>query len=160
MILQPGDILLWRVDPGAPLLDRLIGWGESKLKQRGPSGNQYYHVAFVSRNPKLMYSAQPPRLDLYPVPDPLPPYVEVYRLKDVDFDKLTDVFLEADKSRGEPYDFLGVFTMGYLEIGRLKFCSRWTFLCFLEYPVTLTPDIEYPTPDDVAGSLSLVKIAT
>lgn len=159
MTVQPGDILLWRVVPGAPLLDRLIGWGESKLKQRTATGYQYYHVAFVAADPKLMYSAQPPRIQLYPIPDPLPEYIEVWRLKErVTAHGLSNVFAYANLRLGKWYDFIGVLTAGFLEIGGLEFCSQLTEDAYCEYPVALCENIRFSSPDDIANSKHIARV--
>jgi hypothetical protein len=159
MTLLPGDILMFRVDPGAPLLDRLIGWGESKLKQRTPQGYQYYHVAFVSADVTRMYSAQPPTINLYPIENPLPSYIEVYRVRGgLSPVQLKDIFNYADSRKGKCYDFIGVGTFGFLEIGGLEFCSQFTEDSFANGQVVLSPDIRFTTPDDVADSPFLVKV--
>lgn len=157
--LKPGDILLWRVDQEAPLLDRLIGWGESKLKQRAPQGYQYYHVAFLSSAINWMYSSQPPKIDLYPVPNPLPDYVEVYRLRGGATEAgLANVFKYAESRRGRWYDFLGVATAGFVELGGLEFCSLLANDSYCQYPVCLCQNIRFPTPDDFAASGALIRV--
>lgn len=159
-MIQPGDLLLWRVDPQASLVDRLIGWGESKLRQRTPQGYQYYHVAFVSADPKYMYSSQPPCINLYPIPDPLPSYIEVYRLKDLANEAgLAFVFAYAESRRGRWYDFLGVLTAGLIEVGGLEFCSQLAMDAFVHYPVCLCENIRFASPDDIAGSDKLIRIS-
>jgi hypothetical protein len=155
-MIQSGDLLLWRVDSNAGWVDRLIGWGESLIKQRTPQGYQYYHVAFVSANPAFMYSSQPPKIDLYPIPDPLPQNVEVWRLKEsVSPEGLSNVFRYAESRRGRLYPFLGVLSAGWLQ-GNLEFCSQYTEDSFCEYPVALCEDIRFTSPDDIAAS-NLIK---
>ena len=157
-MIQAGDVLLWRVGPGAPLLDRFIGWGESLIKQRTPQGYQYYHVAIVSASPKFMYSSQPPKIDLYPVPDPMEDHIEVYRLKGgASPQGLTNVFAYAESRRGRWYPFLGVLTAGWLQ-GNLEFCSQLTEDAYCEYPVALCEDIRFTSPDDIASSKFLTRI--
>ena len=157
MNLQPGDILLWRVDPGAPLLDRLIGWAERRLGDQRSAA--YYHVGFVSNATSLFYEAKPPRVCLAPIPNPLPPYVEVYRLRgSIDPTALRRVLDYADTRIGRLYDFLGVLTAGFIEVGGLEFCSQYTEDSFAAYPVELCPDVKFTTPDDVANSAMLVRV--
>lgn len=158
--LQPGDILAWRVDKEAPIWDRLIGWGESLIKQRTPQGYQYYHVAIVSPDVQRMYSSQPPKIDLYPVPDPLPSHIEVYRLKGgAAFPGLANVFKYAESRRGRWYPMLGVITAGWLQ-GNLEFCSQLTEDSFCQYPVALCQNIRFSSPDDIAASSALIRITS
>lgn len=157
--LQPGDILLWRVGPEASWVDRLIGWGESMIHEKTPQKAQYYHVAFVSGDVTKMYSSQPLRIKLYSVPDPLPSWIEVYRLKGtIDPEGLGRVFAYADSRCGRFYDFLGVFTAGRIELGGLEFCSQLTEDAFFEYPIALSPDVRFSSPDDIAASTALTRV--
>ena len=152
-ILLPADILAWRVDPKASVIDRLIGWGEYNLQEKTPQGYQYYHVAFVAPNTKQMYSAQPPSLNLYPIEDPLPDHIEVYRMiKTPSTEQLSSIFRYAEGRRGTWYDFLGVMTAGFIEIGGLEFCSQYTEDSFANGQIVLASDIRFTTPDDIAGS--------
>lgn len=158
-MMQPGDILAWKVNPSAPLKDRIIGWGESKLKQATAGGYEYYHVAIVSTNLGWMYSAQPPRINLYPIPNPLPSFVEVYRLKGiVDPIRIGDVLDYCDSRRGRRYDFVGVLTFGMIEFGGLEFCSQLTEDAYERYPICLNEKEQFTTPDDIVNSPLLVKI--
>jgi hypothetical protein len=160
-MLQPGDLLLWKVGPGANLLDRLIGWGESKIGQVFDHGRQYYHVATVSADITLMYSAQPPKIDLYPIPTPLPPYIEIRRLKaGVTPEGLYRVFDYLESRRGRWYDFLGVLTFGMIEVGGLEFCSQLTEDGWMKYPVEISPDSRWTTPDDIAFSDAFITITS
>ena len=120
MNLLPGDILCWRVTPEAPLVGRMIGWAEHRLgDQKGDAAD--YHVAFVSQDVSQIYSAKPPKIDLYPIPNPLPSYIEVHRLRTSPTpDQLQAIFKYAESRRGKSYDFLGVLTAGMVEIGGSK----------------------------------------
>ncbi len=159
MNLLPGDILLWRIDKGAPLIDRLIGWGERRLKQDHSDVVNYYHVSFVSMNTAKMYSAQPPKIDLYWIPDPLPAYVEIYRVRQGLSDKQrTTIFRYAQMRCGKPYDFLGVLTGGFVEVGGLEFCSKYTNDSYSYGNITLCPSQELISPDDIAASPQLVFV--
>lgn len=158
MILRPGDILAWRVSPGAPLLERFIGWCQhAVLKQTTSSAYQYYHISFVAANPKYHYSSQPPKIDKFLLPDPLPDNVEVYRLNMPITDTgLAAVFAYAESRRGSWYPILGVLTAGALQ-GNLEFCSQYTEDAFAHYPVLLCENIRFTTPDDVVNSRCLVR---
>lgn len=107
-----------------------------------------------------MYQAKPTKTDLYPVPDPLPAYVEVWRFKAglKDASGLARVFAYAESRRGKLYDWIGVLTAGFIEVGGLEFCSQLTEDAFLQYPYTLCPDVRFTTPDDIANSSLLFKI--
>jgi len=157
MTLLPGDLLLWRVDPSASVIDRLVGWGESLLKQRSPNG-QYYHVSFVSEDVTQMWSSQPPKIDLYPIPDPLPDHVEVDRLiAPITPAQLSAIFAYAQSRRGRWYPFLGVLTAGWLS-GNLEFCSQFTEDSYAAGQIVLSPDIRFTSPDDIANSLLIQQV--
>ena len=151
MILLPGDILCWCVTNQAPLMGLMIGAVERKIgDQVGPAA--FYHCAIVSANTSLMYASRPPRIDLYPIPLPLPAYIEVRRTKV----KLTDeqikaIFYYAESRRGRLYPFLGVLTAGWLS-GNLEFCSQYVEDSYANGQVVLAPDIRFTTPDDIANS--------
>lgn len=160
-MLQPGDILLWRVDPGAPLWDRLIGWGERMLKQSNSEKKNYYHVAFVSADPRMMYSAEPPRIALLPVPSPIPDYIEVYRVKSESAPgpiQLGLIFKYADSQIGRFYNFLGVLTGGYVQVGKFLFCSQFTWIAYSNGGIWLCPYEFLESPDDVAASSLLMRV--
>ena len=107
-----------------------------------------------------MYSAQPPRIQLYPIPDPLPPYIEVHRLRDgTTQGGVENIFAYANSRLGRLYDFAGVLTAGFLEIGGLEFCSQLTEDAFCEYPVCLCENIRFTSPDDIANSGALKRIS-
>jgi hypothetical protein len=158
-MLQPGDILLWRIDPGAPWIDRLIGWGERRLGQSSGKPADYYHVGFVSAASGSFYQAKPPRVCLSAVPSPFPAYLEAYRLRVAPApDALRKVFGYADSRLGKLYDFLGVLTGGFLEAGGLEFCSKFTNDAFSYAGIVLAPSEELISPDDIAASPLLARV--
>lgn len=160
MTLQPGDVLLWRIGPGAPWFDRLIGWGERRLGQGIKGKADYYHCGFVSRAPNLFYQAKPPRICLSPVPAPFPPYLEAYRLiLPPTPERLKAVFDYADSRLGRPYDWMGVLTGGFVEIGNLEFCSKLLNNSFSYAGLVLRPDEELISPDDIAASPLLFRLS-
>lgn len=150
VILQPGDLLLWKVVPGAPLIDRLIGKGEQLMGDQVGS-MAYYHVAFVAANPKNYYSSQPPKIDKFVIPDPFWPNVEIRRIPDLDPIKLSLVFQYAESRRGSWYPFLGVLTAGWLS-GNQEFCSQYAEDSFAHYPLLLSNNVRFSTPDAIASS--------
>lgn len=158
-MLQPLDILCWRVTPEAPLFGRMIGWAERKMgEQRGDAA--YYHVAFVSPMTSWMYASKPPMIDLYPIPNPLPTYVEVHRLRiPATPEQYHQIFSYAHSRKGRPYDFIGVLTAGMVELGGLEFCSLYVLNSFANGQIVLASNIEFPTPDDIAGSSLIARIA-
>lgn len=151
-MIQPGDILMFRVDPGAPLLNRMIGWGERMLRQSNSEKKNYYHVAMVAADNRKMWSAQPPWLDEYDVPSPLPDYIEVYRpITPFTPDQLVKMFAYADSVRHTIYNFLGVLTGGYVQVGHFLFCSQFIWIMgsradfyFCQYEFLESPD-DIPT---------------
>jgi hypothetical protein len=158
--MQPGDLLLFRVLPSAPAWDKLIGWGERMLKQSNAAKKNYYHVAFVSPDTKKMWSAQPLTLNLYDIPDPLPPYIEVYRTIDpLTPDQLTKIFEYAESVKGTWYNWVGVGTAGYVQLGHFLYCSQFTWIAYSKPGVYLCPFEFLESPDDIALS-PLIKFIT
>lgn len=156
MTLQPFDILLWKVSPSASLIERAIGWAEARLGDQ--QGAAFYHVGFVSGSSKTFYQSKPPKIQLTPVPDPLPPYIVPYRLIAPPTPaQLTMIFAYANSRLGRPYDFLGVLTAGYVEVGGLEFCSKYTNDSGAAAQIVLSSKIQ-PTPDDIANSPLIAPI--
>jgi hypothetical protein len=130
-MLQPGDVLFFAVTPQAPIWDRAIGWGERMLKQSNSDKKNYYHVAFVSEDTTKMWSAQPPWIDLYDIPTPLPDYIEVYRpIRPLVPGQLLAIFSYAESVRHTLYNFLGVLTAGYIQVGHFLYCSQFTWIAY------------------------------
>jgi hypothetical protein len=157
VILQPADVLCWRVMAGTSWFERLIGWGERRLgDQTGPAA--FYHCAFVAQDTTKMYASKPPKIDLYPIPNSLPSYIEVHRLKvPPSSAQLQAIFAYAESRRGKWYPILGVLTAGWLS-GNLEFCSQYTEDSFADGQIVLAPNIRFTTPDDIAASPLLLKV--
>lgn len=156
--VQPGDILMYRVAPGAKWIDRLIGWGEKVLhKQQGDS--PYFHVAFVGPGVYHIYQSKPPMICNSDIPNPLPDYIEVYRLKEpLTEDQLKKIFTYANSQVGKWYNFLGVITGGFIQIGNFSFCSQFTWQAFTYAGIVLCPWEFLESPDDIAESPLLIQI--
>jgi hypothetical protein len=100
-----------------------------------------------------MYSSQPPKINLYPISDPLPFNVEVYRLKVAPSqDQIAAIFAYAESRRKRCYDFIGVLTVGMVELGGLEFCSKYTEDSFAAGQIVLSSAIQFPTPDQIVCS--------
>lgn len=150
---------MFRVDPGAPLLDRLIGWGERMLKQSDSTKRNYYHVAFVSADPTKMYSAQPPTIRLIDIPTPLPSYIEIYRpITALTPEQLQNIFAFADSKLGTLYNFLGVLTGGYIQIGQFMFCSQFTWIAYSQAGFYFCPYEFLESPDDIPTCPPLERV--
>ena len=160
MILQPCDVLMFRAGPGAPLLGRLIGWAETALRQPGSGQRNYYHVAFVSDDTRLMWSAQPPVIDRYPIVSPLPDYIEVRRpAPALTPAEVANILAYAQTRRGVWYDFIGCLTAGYVEVGGLEFCSKFLNDAFSHAPRVVVPDATLISPDAVGSAPMLQERA-
>jgi len=158
--LQPADILLWRCDSSASWIDRLVGWGESKIGETTPQGYHYYHVAFVAANPKNYYSSQPPKVDKFICPQTWSANVEVWRLKmALSGSQLNSIFEYAESRRGKLYPFLSVLSFGMVQLGGLEFCSQYTEDSFAHGQILLSPDCTFATPDDLAASNVIHRVA-
>ena len=129
------------------------------LKERAPGNAWFYHVAFVSENPKMMYSSQPPKIGLYPIPDPLEDHIDIYRLiRPPAPEQLVSIFKYAAGRVGRWYPFLGVLTAGWLS-GNLEFCSQYTEDSFACGQIVLSTDIRFTSPDDIAASPLIAKVS-
>jgi hypothetical protein len=151
---------MFRVDSGAPLLSRLIGWGERMLKQSNAQKKDYYHVAFVSADTTKMWSAQPPWIDLYDIPNPLPPYIEVYRpITPLTQDQLDQIFNFAYSVRHTLYNLLGVLTGGYVQIGHFMFCSQFIWIAYSKAGFYFCSYEFLESPDDIPTCPPLAYVA-
>lgn len=158
-MIQPGDILLFRVGPGAPWIARIIGWGQRMIGEQGSSGNAYYHVGFVGPGVFKYYESKPPRICNSDLPPLLPPYMEVYRLKNpLTTEQLQKIFAYANSQIGKWYNLIGVLTFGYIQIGNFAFCSQFTWQAFTYAGVVLCPWESLESPDDIAASDLLSRI--
>jgi hypothetical protein len=158
-MLQPLDILMWRIDPGASWIDRLIGWGERKTKQSNSEKVNYYHTGLVAQDSSQFYQAKPPRVCVSPVPNPLPSYMEVYRLrKPASYEQFKEIYRYADSRLGNWYDFLGVLTAGFVQVGGLEFCSKYLNNSFDNGGIVIVPAHLLISPDDIVASPKLVRV--
>jgi hypothetical protein len=159
MNLLPGDILLWRVTKEAPWFGRLIGWGERLTKQANSKKRSYYHVGFCGAHPGYFYESRPPRICISVTPDPLPPYIEAYRVKGgLTNEQLERIFAYAKSRLGAWYNFLGILTLGYLNVAGDQFCSQFTNDAFTFGGIVLAPQDMLESPDDLAASSILERI--
>lgn len=157
--LKPADILAFRATPESPIWDRAIGWGEHILHRVGSDKRNYYHIAFVSSDTSKMYSAQPPKINLYDIPNPLPSYIEVYRfINPLTTEEKVKLFKYAESKRGTWYNFLGVLTGGFIQIGNVEFCSQYTWISFTYGNRTLCPFEFLESPDDIVNSTLIERV--
>lgn len=157
--LRPGDILLWRVVPGATWFERLIGWGEKFLHQIGSTNVNYYHVGFVGPGVFKYYESRVPVICNSDIPNPLPENIEVYRLKTpLTGDQLAKIYSYANSQLGKWYNLLGVLTGGFIQIGSFAFCSQYTWQAFTYAGIVLCPWESLESPDDIAASSMLERI--
>lgn len=159
MNLRPGDILLWRIGPGASWIDRLIGWGERKLGQTNSKVVNYYHVGFVGPGVFKFYQSKPPCICNSDVPIPLPDNIEIYRLKEpLTDDQLQLIFTYSNSQLGKWYNFLGVLTGGFVQVGSFAYCSQFTWQAYTHAGVVLCPWESLESPDDIAASTLLTRV--
>jgi|SRR6185437_10812215 len=156
--LQPGDILMFRIGPGASWYQRLIGWGQRILKEQG-GPNAYFHVGFVGPGIFKFYQSKPPAICNSDVPSPLPDYIEVYRLKNpLSDEQLKKIFTYANSQVGKWYNLLGVLTVGIIQIGSFAYCSQFTWQAYTYAGIVLCPWECLESPDDIAASPLLERV--
>ena len=146
--------------PDAPLLDRLIGWGERRLGEVGSDTANYYHVSMVGVDPLHYYESKPGGVCNTPMPNPLPPYIEVRRF----INPLTDIQLKsmwayANSQLGVGYNYIGVITGGLVEVLGKPFCSELVWRMGTYAGVVVCPWKTCLSPDDIAASPLLAPIA-
>jgi hypothetical protein len=158
--LRPTDILMWRIVPGASWVDRFIGWGERVLNQVGSKQVNYYHVGFVGPGVFHFYQSKPPKICNSDIPQDLPSNIEVYRLKvPMTDNQVKAVMTYANSQIGKWYNFLGVLTGGYIQVGSFSFCSQFTWQAFTYAGVVLCPWETLESPDDIANSDLLLRVS-
>lgn len=156
-VLQPLDLLLFRVGPTADFIARTIGWAEQRLKEPGTA--QYYHVGFVGPDIKHYYESRVPRIKNTDMPDPIPPHIEVYRfISEITPASRAFIYSYANSQLGKWYNLLGVLTAGLIQIGDFPYCSQFAWECYTQGGVTICPYSSLLSPDDVASSRYLLRV--
>lgn len=159
-MIQPADILLWRVGPQASWIDRLIGWGETKTGEINSKTVNYYHVAMVGVDPLHFYDSRPGGVDNRLMPIPLPDNVEVYRFIDpLDDKQLLAMWTYANSQKGVGYNYIGCLTAGLIQIYGKPFCSELVWRMATYAGRVICPWQTCLSPDDIAASDQLVRVS-
>lgn len=159
MILQPSDILLWRVNPAASWIDRFIGWGERLTGQINSRQVNYYHVAMVGVDPLHYYDSAPGGIKNSLIPIPWPSNIEVYRLiAPLSGKQMSAMWTYANSQIGTGYNYVGVFTAGMVEVLGKPFCSELVWRMATYAGTVICPWKTCLTPDDIAASLLLERV--
>jgi len=157
--IQPGDILLWRIDSSASWIERLIGWGERHTGQPSPNGVDYYHAGIVGPDALHYYDSAPGGIKNRLVTDPWPDHLEVYRFKiPLNPDQLKAMWSYANSQLGVGYNYFGVLTAGWLQIDGKPFCSEFVWRLCTYAGVVVCPWQTCLSPDDIAFAGTLERI--
>lgn len=161
MILRPGDLLLFRISASSNWLDRLIGWGQRKIHQ-APTDASYCHVAIVGPDSLSIYEAVWPRihnvvLEIEKIQKTL--ILETYRVKGITPEQVERVMAAAKRGVGKRYDVLAILTFGLLQMGPMAVCSQFAYECFLDADIVLCPWADLESPDNIAASPCLIRVA-
>lgn len=163
-MIQPADILLFRVAKQSSTLDKLIGWGQKVIHQ-APTLAEYCHAALVGPDyapgQPSMIEARWPRvhripLDIADLEKRNP--VEVYRVKDMTPAQIEDVLGYAMEHVGVRYDMLAILTFGVLQLGNCDVCSQLDWESFTPAGIALCPFQGLLSPDDLAAAKGLIRI--
>jgi hypothetical protein len=164
---QPGDLLLFRVGPGSPFLGKLIGWGQKVIGQ-APTKAAYDHVALAGRIRGEIVEAYWPRVRVREYDPEGDPNVELYRDPNATPQQIDSIMTYAYAHKGEWYNLTGLLTFGLVQLGHSVVCSQFAWKCYMgsDYTtagytpagITLCPPARLITPDDIAGSASLIKV--
>lgn len=157
-VLEPGDILLSRVDRRSNWVSRLIAWGQKRIIHKAPPDADYCHAALVGPDALHLYEARWPKIRNIAIDwKDLTSHgaVEVYRVKDITPAQV-DLVLKAAYARlGEWYDVLTILTFGTIQLGPASVCSQYIWECFTYADVVLCPWQNLESPDDLAVSTRL-----
>jgi uncharacterized protein YycO len=159
MNLQPGDILLWRIDAQASWIDRFVGWGERKTGQPRPNGSDYYHVGIVGPDALHYYDSAPGGVKNRDIPSPWPDHLEVYRFKvPLTPDEMVKMWQYANSQIGTGYNYIGVLTAGLVQILGKPFCSELVWRDCTYADRVICPWETCLSPDDIAASDQLLRV--
>lgn len=159
MNIQPGDILLWRIDAQASWIDRFVGWGERKTGQSVPGKSDYYHTGIVGPDALHYYDSAPGGVKNRLVTSPWPDHLEVYRLKNpLTPDQLKQMWSYANSQIGVGYNYIGVLTAGFFEVAGKPFCSEFVWRVCTYAGVVICPWQTCLSPDDIAYAWALTKV--
>jgi hypothetical protein len=159
VILQPGDLLFWRIDPGASWVDRLIGWGERRLHEPHSDTVNYYHVGIVGPDALHYYNSAPGGVKNNPIPNPWPSYIEVRRfIRLLDNIQLDKMWQYANSQIGTGYNYVGVLSAGLIEILGKPFCSELVWRILTYAGVVICPWETCLSPDDLAASVLIAPV--
>jgi hypothetical protein len=125
-LMQPNDILLFKVIPSSSYLDKLIGWGQ-RLFGRVPKGLGYCHVALVDRDTDLMLEAKWPktRVSKIDLTELNKTYgVELYRVRNATPEQIDLAINWAHDHLDEWYD-IPLFLTGWLAVKHSEVCSTF-----------------------------------
>lgn len=157
----PGDILLFRVSSSSNWLDKIIGWGQRVIHE-APTDAAYCHVALVGPDSSHMFEAKWPKIhnvpiDLKAIQKNI--VLEVYRVKAITAQEVDQVMNFAQGRIGRRYDILAILTFGYVQIGPSAVCSQFVWESFTAAGLCLCPWRDLTSPDDIANSGLLEKVA-
>jgi uncharacterized protein YycO len=158
---QPGDILLFRVSSSSNWLDKLIGWGQRVIRE-APTNAAYCHVALVGPDGEHLYEAKWPKIHNIPINvNALQKNIilETYRVKGISGPEIRLVMDYARDHVGRHYDVLALLTFGYVQMGRSAVCSQFVWEAFTAAARVLCPYKDLTSPDDIAASPLLEKVA-
>lgn len=172
MILQPADIILFRVGPASTWLDRAIGRCQKWIGQ-APTVMQYCHVGIVAPYDATMcgpgitntiIEARFPHVKKGPLdlPDLLKRNpIDFYRINGISADDQMAIVAEAqrDVDNKAPYDLPEIFSLGYIQIGHGLVCSQYAWRWVLNgCGLALCKDTSLISPDDIASSKITTKL--
>lgn len=158
--LRSGDVLLFRVVESSNWLDRLIGWGQ-KIIHQAPSNATYCHAALIGSDASHIFEARWPKIHNVQMDWAKMSKrnkIEVYRVN-LTPEQVTKIMDYARLCLGRWYDFLAILTFGLLQLGSTAVCSQFVWDCFTAAGVCLCPYESLESPDDLAASTLLEKVA-
>lgn len=154
-MIQPADILLYRIGPNASWIEKAIGWGQRVIGQ-APGTVAYDHAAIATSHVGLIESYWPKvRKRLYNSTDPT---LEAWRVKGITVARQNQVLTYAAQHVGEWYNLTGILTLGLVQLGHSAVCSQFVWEAFTAAGILLCPYETLESPDDIAASSLIMRV--
>jgi hypothetical protein len=159
MTVQPGDILLWKIDAQASWIERLVGWGERRAGQPKTEGADFYHVGICGPDALHFYDSAPGGVKNSLITEPWPDHLEAYRFKfPLTETQLAKFWSYANSQKGVGYNWIGALTLGWVQVAGKPFCSEFVWRICANAGIVLCDYQTFLSPDDLAHSDIIVKI--
>jgi len=158
--VKQGDLLLFKVKPSSPIVDKLVGWGQ-KLLGHAPTKAEYCHVALVAFDPTYVMEARWPKTRIAKIDwvkwdkeDTL----ELFRVKNATPRQILDAIQYCEDNLGKWYNVLELLG-GWVNIRHAEICSTFVQKAYKSAGIEFKTNASgFVTPDEIAASPLLERI--